>query len=270
MSNRRRPATDLAACDAQAHGGRSLPPHDAGRSPRSRVEPDAVSILGAVTAERQAAAGRDRERSGSRSLPTANRSRNPALILLLIGAMMLLVAGYRLTTREPVTTKASASNPGVTPTATAPVQVSTTPPVSPAPGTASIETIEPAASLQRSARAPLPSAEQKRSWPTPTIVKAPAGTRPTDTAEVAIKDRRTLPTVPPAAVQAAVAPPARSSKAVVERTAGASTAELVRKCEEFGPLEGLLCRIRICSDLWGVDPACPAQSRPNQLIGDAP
>jgi len=48
---------------------------------------------------------------------------------------------------------------------------------------------------------------------------------------------------------------------VVERKAGTSTADLIRRCEQTGLLEGLLCRIRICADHWGEDPACPAQAQ---------
>lgn len=52
-------------------------------------------------------------------------------------------------------------------------------------------------------------------------------------------------------------------RGVVERRPGVSTTELIRKCEEFGALEGLLCRIRICENLWGDDAACPAQAAPS-------
>ena len=271
MSNRRRPATDPAARDEQAHGDRGVPMLGDGRAPRPRVEANAVSILGAVTAERQAASGGDRERSASRGLPVTNRSLSPALILLLIGATMLLVVGYRLTTRGPAPTQVLVSNADVAAPAPAAPQISAAAPVSLAPNAAAIETIEPAVSPAHDAHASSPPrAEDAPSSPPPTTSQAQARTRSADAAEAVVKDKRKASTAPPAAVQAAVTAPARSSKAVVERTAGASTADLIRKCEEFGPLEGLLCRIRICSDLWGIDPACPAQSKPSALTGDAP
>jgi len=47
---------------------------------------------------------------------------------------------------------------------------------------------------------------------------------------------------------------------VVTRDANVSTAELVRRCKALGFFEGLLCRNRVCSNLWGKDPACPQSS----------
>ena len=44
---------------------------------------------------------------------------------------------------------------------------------------------------------------------------------------------------------------------IVVRNAGQSTEALVKRCRALGFLEGELCRIRICSGLWGSDPACP-------------
>lgn len=44
---------------------------------------------------------------------------------------------------------------------------------------------------------------------------------------------------------------------IVLQSSGESTESLVRRCQNLGFLEGQLCRIRICSGLWGVDPACP-------------
>lgn len=38
------------------------------------------------------------------------------------------------------------------------------------------------------------------------------------------------------------------------------TGELVQRCMQLGGLEARLCRARICSGLWGRDPACPASS----------
>lgn len=44
---------------------------------------------------------------------------------------------------------------------------------------------------------------------------------------------------------------------IVARTAEDSTESLLKRCKALGFIEGELCRIRICSKLWGVDPACP-------------
>jgi hypothetical protein len=34
------------------------------------------------------------------------------------------------------------------------------------------------------------------------------------------------------------------------------TAELLRRCQQLGLIEGMLCRSRICSGRWDSDPAC--------------
>lgn len=44
---------------------------------------------------------------------------------------------------------------------------------------------------------------------------------------------------------------------IVVRSAGEPTDVLVKRCRELGFIEGELCRLRICSGLWGKDPACP-------------
>lgn len=44
---------------------------------------------------------------------------------------------------------------------------------------------------------------------------------------------------------------------VVIRTSGVTTRELVERCRSLGFLEGQLCRLRICAERWGSDPACP-------------
>jgi hypothetical protein len=49
---------------------------------------------------------------------------------------------------------------------------------------------------------------------------------------------------------------------VVLREPTVSTAELVRRCKTLGFFEGLLCRMRVCSNLWGKDAACPQSSAP--------
>ncbi|MGE5651771.1 MAG: hypothetical protein ACM34A_16370, partial [Bacillota bacterium] len=48
-----------------------------------------------------------------------------------------------------------------------------------------------------------------------------------------------------------------SSRDIVVRNDGDSTEALVARCRALGLIEGELCRVRICSGLWGIDPACP-------------
>jgi hypothetical protein len=45
---------------------------------------------------------------------------------------------------------------------------------------------------------------------------------------------------------------------IVLRTSGESTNSLLKKCDALGFFEGQLCRLRICSGLWGKEDACPA------------
>ncbi|MET0264379.1 MAG: hypothetical protein ABW202_02090 [Duganella sp.] len=49
--------------------------------------------------------------------------------------------------------------------------------------------------------------------------------------------------------------PARS-RDVVEADNGEATASLLARCQQLGPIEGMLCRSRICADRWDADPAC--------------
>ncbi|MBJ7310796.1 hypothetical protein H7U20_11375 [Rugamonas sp. CCM 8940] len=51
------------------------------------------------------------------------------------------------------------------------------------------------------------------------------------------------------------------SRDVVERKEGDATAGLLRRCKQLGPLEGMLCRSRICSGRWDNDAACRAPNR---------
>jgi hypothetical protein len=51
---------------------------------------------------------------------------------------------------------------------------------------------------------------------------------------------------------------------VVTREPTVSTTELVRRCKTLGFFEGLLCRMRVCSNLWGKDAACPQSSAPSE------
>lgn len=49
---------------------------------------------------------------------------------------------------------------------------------------------------------------------------------------------------------------------VVLRSPNVSTTELVRRCRTLGFVEGLLCRNRVCANLWGKDAACPQAAAP--------
>lgn len=53
--------------------------------------------------------------------------------------------------------------------------------------------------------------------------------------------------------QEGTAPPVRD---VVLRQQEEETAELLRRCQQLGLIEGMLCRSRICSGRWDSDPAC--------------
>lgn len=52
--------------------------------------------------------------------------------------------------------------------------------------------------------------------------------------------------------------PAESNRDIVVRRPSDSTGALVGRCRELGLIEGELCRMRICSGMWGMDPACSA------------
>ena len=57
-----------------------------------------------------------------------------------------------------------------------------------------------------------------------------------------------------------VAAPFNPKREVVMPKVGLTTGELVNRCRTLGFLESMLCRQRICSDLWGKDPACPGST----------
>ncbi|HJV01612.1 MAG TPA: hypothetical protein VJ752_13785 [Burkholderiaceae bacterium] len=57
-----------------------------------------------------------------------------------------------------------------------------------------------------------------------------------------------------AAQPASVIP--QRSRDVVERGEQDSTAELLHRCKQLGPIEGMLCRSRICSGRWENEPVC--------------
>ena len=49
-----------------------------------------------------------------------------------------------------------------------------------------------------------------------------------------------------------------SNRDVVTQASGESTESLVARCRALGFIEGELCRVRVCSGLWGKDPGCPS------------
>jgi hypothetical protein len=76
-----------------------------------------------------------------------------------------------------------------------------------------------------------------------------------------VKDSKPGVTVTPPAKQPASQPKHKSTdpgRDVIAKTNEESTENLVKRCKTLGFFEGELCRVRICSKLWGVDPACPA------------
>lgn len=58
-----------------------------------------------------------------------------------------------------------------------------------------------------------------------------------------------------------------ASRDVVVRKDEDSTTELVARCRALGLIEGELCRLRICSGLWGSDPACPGAAPSDSASG---
>jgi hypothetical protein len=49
---------------------------------------------------------------------------------------------------------------------------------------------------------------------------------------------------------------------VVVKQPGETMGAVVRRCRSLGLIEGELCRLRVCSDKWGKDPACPSSGLP--------
>jgi hypothetical protein len=65
-------------------------------------------------------------------------------------------------------------------------------------------------------------------------------------------------------VPAANAPRANAKREAADKKNKApTTATLLGQCQALGWLEGELCRLRVCENRWGLDPACPG-SPPNQ------
>ncbi|RJF95850.1 hypothetical protein [Noviherbaspirillum saxi] len=52
-------------------------------------------------------------------------------------------------------------------------------------------------------------------------------------------------------------PSVEFNRDIVLRTSGESTDSLLKKCDAIGFFEGQLCRLRMCSGLWGKEDACP-------------
>ena len=74
---------------------------------------------------------------------------------------------------------------------------------------------------------------------------------------IAESDRSKSPISFPASQPLGASSASQTNRDIVVRTAGQSTEALVKRCRALGLLEGELCRVRICSGLWGSDPACP-------------
>ena len=53
---------------------------------------------------------------------------------------------------------------------------------------------------------------------------------------------------------------ASPNRDVVTQAPGESTESLVARCRALGFFEGELCRVRVCSGLWGKDAACPSSA----------
>ncbi|MGK5065157.1 hypothetical protein [Janthinobacterium sp. LB3P112] len=145
------------------------------------------------------------------------------------------------------------------------------PPLPPAPATAMtppgmpVPTVLPhalqAATIVNTAAAPLPAAAAATaSASAPRKALAPAR-------QVAARAQGPRPAVAPgdsdvALLTAMVAHAHRQEgtaapvRDVVLRRQEEETAELLRRCQQLGLIEGMLCRSRICSGRWDSDPAC--------------
>jgi hypothetical protein len=108
------------------------------------------------------------------------------------------------------------------------------------------------------ARAAAPAAVASTASPRAAPVKLPARTTPPPAA-AGDTDVALLAALVAHAGKPTVVAPERS-RDVVEREKGDSTAQLLARCKQLGLIEGMLCRSRICSGSWDVDPACGAPS----------
>lgn len=61
---------------------------------------------------------------------------------------------------------------------------------------------------------------------------------------------------------------AKPGQDVIVRSPGDSTADLVKRCQALGFIEGQLCRARICAGHWGKDPACPSATQASNAAAD--
>lgn len=61
---------------------------------------------------------------------------------------------------------------------------------------------------------------------------------------------------------------AKPGQDVIVRSPGDSTADLVKRCQALGFIEGQLCRARICAGHWGKDPACPSAAQVSNASTD--
>lgn len=52
----------------------------------------------------------------------------------------------------------------------------------------------------------------------------------------------------------------KTNRDIVTRDSAESLESLVNRCRSLGFFEGELCRLRICSGMWGKDPACPTST----------
>ncbi|WP_215408757.1 hypothetical protein [Janthinobacterium sp. JC611] len=110
----------------------------------------------------------------------------------------------------------------------------------------------PAASATTAGAAPSASAPPRTPPPVRQAAARPQGTRPATApgdSDVALLTAM----VAHAHGQEGTAKPVRD---VVLRQREEETTELLRRCQQLGLIEGMLCRSRICSGRWDSDPAC--------------
>ena len=112
----------------------------------------------------------------------------------------------------------------------------------------------PAASATTAGAAPSASAPPRTPPPVRQATARPQGTRPAAApgdSDVALLTAM----VAHAHGQEGTAKPVRDV-VLRQREQEQETAELLRRCQQLGLIEGMLCRSRICSGRWDSDPAC--------------
>jgi hypothetical protein len=209
------------------------------------------------------------------------------LLLLMLPAVYLFVAGFlsQPTELSEVSTESVSTVPSAagTPPATASEIVPAPPQEEPDAATV-IKELELATTMTNAEAAPTPPPLKPDSAPAinqigdPPMMTPKHASRPyrktdrrKDVDDATLKVRtadgqaaRTPVEIQPESLNvtesSAIQPEKRAefNREIVVRAPGESTQSLVNRCRALGLIEGELCRVRICTGIWGIDPACPA------------